>query len=65
VELEAWLNADLRDGLPLPWAYLRAKLAERWGIPPWEVDAAPKGEIDTALTIMTLEARAARRRGKP
>jgi hypothetical protein len=48
----------------VPWAYFRFRLAQHWGIPPWEVDAAPKGECQEALLILSLEARAEANRQK-
>lgn len=49
----------------MPWAYWRYRLAELWHVPPWIVDQASQGEINEAITIMGLIAKAeqdARRR---
>jgi hypothetical protein len=40
----------------LPWEYLRRRIAERWGIPPWAVDDAPQDEVNLELQVMGLEA---------
>jgi len=42
----------------VPWRYVRARLAAHWGVPPWEVDAAPVDEVMEALTLMQIEAEA-------
>lgn len=44
----------------MPWPYVRAKLAQSWGVPPWIVDAAPLDELATALHILEIESEAAR-----
>lgn len=38
-----------------PWIYVRAKIAERWGVTPWQVDDAPPGEIDIQLELWGIE----------
>lgn len=43
----------------MPWAYTRRRLAERWHIPPWEVDRAPWSEVRLELEIQAIEAKAA------
>lgn len=45
------------DGLAVPWAYTRRQLAQRWGIPPWEVDEAPYYEVGLELEIQSIEAK--------
>ena len=50
----------------MPWAYTRRRLAERWRIPPWEVDRAPWSEVRLEMEIQEIERKAAdvkRRRG--
>lgn len=42
-------------GLKVPWIYIRSKVAERWGVPPWVVDESPIGELETTLTLMQIE----------
>lgn len=51
------------SGSPLPWAYTRRDLARQWGVPPWEVDAAPNDEVETELAIRRIEAECAPRKG--
>ena len=60
------MSASNTAGLEVPWGYVRARLASHWGCKPWEVDAAPKGEVAEALLIMSLDAKAeAARQTKP
>jgi len=61
------MRASRKAGLPVPWGYIRATLAARWHVPPWQVDEAPVGEIREALLIMRLEgeAEAERERRRP
>ena len=41
----------------MPWAYTRRVIAERWHIPPPDVDRYPWPEILCELRILNLEAR--------
>jgi hypothetical protein len=45
---------------PLPWGYVRAKLAERWGILPRQVDEEPATEVALALRLAGIEAEESR-----
>jgi hypothetical protein len=45
----------------LPWVYTRRRIAERWGIPPWEVDQAPTDEVLTEIEIANIEAETRKR----
>jgi hypothetical protein len=56
------LAAELRDGLPVPWAYVRREIAREWGVPPWVVDASPQGEVEETLALRSIEARVASRK---
>jgi hypothetical protein len=40
---------------PLPWLWTRRQIAERWHVPPWEVDEAPECEIALELQLMQIE----------
>lgn len=62
--MRAWLRASDKRGLPVPWAYIRRALAERWHCRPWDVDEAPWDEIELELQILELEAEAERARPK-
>lgn len=42
--------------MTVPWVYVRRVLAERWGVPPWQVDEAPHDEVRLELALMSLEA---------
>lgn len=44
-----------RQGLAVPWAYVRKVLAAEWHVPPWLVDEAPAYEVDLALRLMAIE----------
>lgn len=43
----------------MPWVYIRHVLAQRWGVRPWDVDAAPWDEVVTALELFRMENEAA------
>lgn len=43
-------------GASVPWAYIRYKIAQHWGVPPWVVDEAPGCEVAEVLRIWALEA---------
>jgi len=38
--------------------YIRREIAKDWGIPPWEVDDAPEGEVALELQFRRIEAAA-------
>lgn len=40
----------------MPWVWVRRILAERWNVPPWQVDEAPHDEVRLELALMALEA---------
>ena len=46
----------------MPWVWVRRRLAERWGVPPWEVDEAPYEEIALELKLGAIEHEMARKR---
>lgn len=46
----------------MPWAYVRREIAREWGVPPWVVDASPRGEVEETLALRSIEARAAARK---
>lgn len=54
--LRLWLKATNKAGLSVPWAYTRKILAERWHIPPWEVDEAGGDEIALEIQLSNIEA---------
>lgn len=56
----AALTAPAGASRPVPWVYARAQLAARWGVPPWEVDEAPRDEVAVALDLIDAEAQARR-----
>jgi hypothetical protein len=59
-----WLAARDPRGLPLPWAYVRRRIALAYGVwPPSLVDAWPIDDLLTELRIMQIEAEAAPRGG--
>jgi hypothetical protein len=62
--LSTALRARNAAGVPVPWAYVRAQLAERWGVPPWEVDEAPAREVALALHLARIEGEAAEYRAR-
>lgn len=39
----------------MPWLYVRRMLAEKWQIPPWQVDQAPWYEVALELRFMAIE----------
>jgi hypothetical protein len=41
--------------MPAPWCLVRARLAEAWYVPPWEVDEAPAIEIAQQLELWAIE----------
>lgn len=45
----------------MPWALTRRAIAERWHVPPPDVDEYPAQEIALELHLMSLEAEGARR----
>jgi hypothetical protein len=49
-----------QGGLPLPWVFVRRRLAQAWGIPPWDVDDVAVGEIAVELELMALDAEGGR-----
>jgi hypothetical protein len=52
----------------MPWVYIRSRIARAWGVPPWDVDAAPVDEIATELHLWEIQAEAdrinSRKRGR-
>lgn len=42
--------------LPIPWGYVRSKLAALWQCRPWEVEDAPALEVSLALRLAAIEA---------
>jgi hypothetical protein len=50
--LSRWLRSERRSRLPVPWLYVRAKIAAAWGVPPWEVDEAPWSEVALAQELL-------------
>jgi hypothetical protein len=61
-DLTTALTAGDRRGFTFPWVYTRRALAEKWGIPPWEVDRVPWCEVVLELTLSKCEAEARQRR---
>lgn len=51
------MGSERKQGLPVPWLYLRARVAEAWGVPPWDVDDAPWSEVDLAVELLHLSGR--------
>jgi len=56
------LIAYWRSGgtMPAPWLFVRDVLAQRWGVPPWEIDMTdPMIADDVGLTLemMAIESR--------
>lgn len=46
--------------MPAPWLFVRDVLAQRWGVPPWEIDMTdPMIADDVGLTLemMAIESR--------
>lgn len=42
--------------MDVPWVWWRRMVAQRWGVPPWEVDAAPIDEVLTEIKLAGIEA---------
>ena len=40
--------------MAVPWVYVRARIAQTWGVPPWEVDEAPHDEVAVAAELLAL-----------
>ena len=74
--LSAWLYAAYARGEstagfaahprigPLPWAYVRRLIAERWHCTPWQVDEAPAYEVNLEVQLMGIESQARPRPGE-
>lgn len=42
--------------MPLPWEYVRSQLAQRWHIPPWDIDPIIHAdEINLEMELLTIE----------
>lgn len=48
---------------PVPPSYAYEALAQRWGIPPWELERAPLAWVARGLTFMELESQGRKARG--
>lgn len=48
------------SGTAVPWVWVRRLLAQRWGVPPFEVEDWPAVETQLELELLALEAEAAR-----
>lgn len=44
-----------KAGAELPYAYLRYKVAQHWGVPPWVVDEAPANEVAELTAILAID----------
>ena len=40
---------------PVPWAWTRRVIADRWHCPPWLVDEAPQDEVLLELELMRID----------
>jgi hypothetical protein len=53
--LRIWLRSSLKGGLPVPWAYTRVVLAQRFHTTPLAIDGWPAGEVREVLRVLELE----------
>lgn len=49
----------------MPWVYVRRQIARSWGVPPWEVDAAPWDEVAMELRLMQIEGKVQASQARP
>lgn len=50
------MRAKGRRRVAVPWLYSRRMIAERWRIPPPDVETYPADEVELELRFMELEA---------
>jgi hypothetical protein len=53
--LSVWLRASRKEGLRVPWPFVRHVLGERYHVPPFTIDQWPAQEVALELKLLGLE----------